>query len=97
NPSDLQAFFQEAQKFHLNGIFELFWQDWVIIDPSCFFTPKTLHVLHKEFWDYDTKWLIFGVGESEMDFCFSVLQPVTGFWCFAEGIMKLKQVMGCCQ
>ncbi|KAG1747998.1 uncharacterized protein EDB91DRAFT_1235850 [Suillus paluster] len=97
NPSDLQAFFQEAQKFPLNSDFEPFWQDWVIIDLSRFFTPETLHVLHKEFWDHDAKWLIFGVGELEMDFHFSVLQPVTSFQCFAEGITKLKQVTGCCQ
>ncbi|KAG1753543.1 uncharacterized protein EDB91DRAFT_1242526 [Suillus paluster] len=32
-----------------------------------------------------------------MDFRFSVLQPVTGFRHFAEGITKLKQVMGRCQ
>ncbi|KAG1753542.1 uncharacterized protein EDB91DRAFT_1242525 [Suillus paluster] len=49
DPSDLQAFFREAQKFCLNGVFEPFWRDWVIIDPSRFFTPETLHVLHKEF------------------------------------------------
>ncbi|KAG1738912.1 uncharacterized protein EDB91DRAFT_1237678 [Suillus paluster] len=97
NPSDLQAFFWEVQKFRLNGVFEPFWQDWVIIDLSRYFTPKTLHVLHKEFWDHDAKWLIFGVGESEMDFRFSVLQPVTGFQRFAEGITKLKQVTGRCQ
>ncbi|KAG2046224.1 hypothetical protein BDR06DRAFT_985663 [Suillus hirtellus] len=94
DPSDLQAFFREAQKFRLNGVFEPFWQDWVLTDPSHFFTPETLHVLHKEFWDHDAKWLIFAVGESEIDFCFSVLQPVTSFRCFAEGISKLKQVTG---
>ncbi|KAG1792929.1 uncharacterized protein HD556DRAFT_1444008 [Suillus plorans] len=94
DPSDLQAFFHEVQKFRLNGVFEPFWQDWVLTDPSHFFTPETLHVLHKEFWDHDAKWLIFAVGELEIDFCFSVLQPVTGFRRFAEGISKLKQVTG---
>lgn len=97
DPSDLQAFFCEAQKFHLNGVFEPFWRDWVLTDPSHFFTPETLHVLHKEFWDHNAKWLIFAIGESEIDFHFSVLQPVTGFQCFTEGISKLKQVTGCCQ
>ncbi|KAG2341505.1 hypothetical protein BDR05DRAFT_976868 [Suillus weaverae] len=93
----LHVFFREVQKFRLNGVSEPFWRDWVLIDPSCFFTPETLHVFHKEFWDHDAKWLIFAVGESEMDFHFSVLHHVTGFWCFAEGISKLKQVMGHCQ
>ncbi|KAG1733957.1 hypothetical protein EDB19DRAFT_1896533 [Suillus lakei] len=91
DPSDLQAFFHEAQKFRLNGVSEPFWRDWVLADPSRFFTPETLHVFHKEFWDHDAKWLIFAVGESEIDFRFSVLHPVTGFRHFAEGILKLKQ------
>jgi hypothetical protein len=69
----------------------------VLADPSHFFTPETLHVFHKEFWDHDAKWLIFAVGESEIDFRFSVLHPVTGFRRFAEGISKLKQVTGHCQ
>ncbi|KAG1836785.1 hypothetical protein DFJ58DRAFT_846769 [Suillus subalutaceus] len=43
NPSDLQAFFCEAQKFHLNGVFKPFWLGWVLTDPSRFFTPETLH------------------------------------------------------
>ncbi|KAG2138550.1 hypothetical protein DEU56DRAFT_736157, partial [Suillus clintonianus] len=37
------------------------------------------------------------VGEAEIDFCFSVLQPMTGFHHFHSGISKLKQVMGCIQ
>ncbi|KAG1902762.1 uncharacterized protein F5891DRAFT_948322, partial [Suillus fuscotomentosus] len=47
DPSDLQAFFCEVQKFHLNGVFEPFWRDWVLTDPSCFFTPETLHVYYE--------------------------------------------------
>ena len=31
----------------------------------------------------------------ELDFCFSILQPHTGFCHFPEGISNLKQVTGC--
>ncbi|KAG1808474.1 hypothetical protein EV424DRAFT_1574242 [Suillus variegatus] len=65
DPGDIEAFFRETQKFHLNG-----------------------------FYDHDVKWLICAVGDVELDFRFSVLQPITGFCHFHEGISKLKQVTG---
>jgi len=40
----------------------------------------------------DCKWCIHAVGASELDFRFSVLQPVVGLWHFKGGISKLKQV-----
>ncbi|KAG1846144.1 hypothetical protein C8R48DRAFT_779638 [Suillus tomentosus] len=55
-----------------------------------------LHHIHKEFYDHDAQWLIVSVGDSEIDFRFSVLQPITGFRHFREGISKLKQVTGRC-
>lgn len=97
DPTDVQAFFREAQKFRLNGVDKPFWRDWLLAEPSHFLTPESLHHLHRQFWDHDAKWLICAVGESEIDFCFSVLQPVTGFRCFVGGISKLKQVTGRCQ
>ncbi|KAG2153067.1 uncharacterized protein EDB93DRAFT_1239862 [Suillus bovinus] len=63
--------------------------NWILAEPSRFFTPEDLHHIHKEFWDHDTQWLICAVGESEIDFRFSILQPITG-------ISKLKQVTGRC-
>ncbi|KAG1796320.1 uncharacterized protein HD556DRAFT_1431393 [Suillus plorans] len=41
--------------------------------------------------------IICTVGETEIDFPFSALQPVTGFHHFYGGISKLKQVTGCAQ
>lgn len=96
DPTDVQAFFREAQKFRLNGVEQPFWRDWPLAEPSHFLTPEPLHHLHREFWDHDAKWLIYAVGEWEMDFRFSVLQPITGFRHFREGISKLKQVTGRC-
>ncbi|KAG1901625.1 uncharacterized protein F5891DRAFT_950385, partial [Suillus fuscotomentosus] len=94
NPDNIEAFFRKAQKFHLNGVDKPFWQDWLFADPSHFLTLKNLHHLHCEFYDHDVKWIICAVGEAEIDFRFSVLQPVTGFCHFHGGISKLKQVTG---
>ncbi|KAG0693455.1 hypothetical protein DFH29DRAFT_1007276 [Suillus ampliporus] len=83
-------------KFCLNGVDKPFWRDWPLAEPSHFFTPEPLHHLHREFWDHNAKWLIYAVGDLEMDFHFSILQPITGFQHFKEGISKLKQVAGRC-
>ena len=94
DPQDIQGFFQEAQKFCLNGIHEPFWRDMLLSCPGHFLIPEVLHHFHKKFWDHDCKWCIHAVGASELDFWFSVLQPVAGLWHFKGGISKLKQVTG---
>ncbi|KAG1875904.1 hypothetical protein C8R48DRAFT_745572 [Suillus tomentosus] len=96
DPHNLEAFFRESQKFCLNGIEKPFWSDWPLAEPSNFFTPESLHHLHKQFYDHDAQWIMVAVGESELDFRFSVLQPTTGYWHFHGGISKLKQVTGRC-
>ncbi|KAG2369264.1 hypothetical protein BDR07DRAFT_1267798, partial [Suillus spraguei] len=78
----------------LNGISKPFWQDWILAEPSHFLTPEFLHLIHREFYNHDVKWLISAVGDMEVDFWFSVLQPITGFCHFQGGISKLKQVTG---
>lgn len=97
DPLDLEAFFREAQKFRLNGVATPFWRDWILAEPSHFLTPEMLHHIHRQFYDHDARWLINAVGESEIDFRFSILPHVTGFRHFHEGISKLKQVTGRCQ
>jgi hypothetical protein len=94
DPDDIEAFFREAQKFRLNGVNTPFWLDWPLSDPSHFLTPEFLHLIHREFYDHDVKWLICAVGDTEIDFRFSVLQVITGFRHFHGGISKLKQVTG---
>ncbi|KAG1796566.1 hypothetical protein EV424DRAFT_1353057 [Suillus variegatus] len=79
DPLDIEAFFCEAQKFCLNGVAELFFQDWPLAEPSHFFMPEDLHHIHKQFWDHDAQWLICVVGGSEINFRFSVLQPITHY------------------
>ncbi|KAG2122771.1 hypothetical protein DEU56DRAFT_873558 [Suillus clintonianus] len=97
DPLDLEAFFREAQKFRLNGVATPFWRDWILAEPSHFLTPEMLHHIHRQFYDHDARWLINAVGESEIDFRFSILPHITGFRHFHEGISKLKQVTGRCQ
>ena len=92
DPQDIQGFFQEAQMFHLNGVHEPFWRDMLLSCPGRFLTPEVLHHFHKKFWDHDCKWCIYAVSASELDFQFSVLQPVAGLQHFKGGISKLKQV-----
>ncbi|KAG1823483.1 uncharacterized protein BJ212DRAFT_1296105 [Suillus subaureus] len=84
-------------KFRLNGVAKPFWCNWILAKPSHFFTPELLHHIHWEFWDHNAKWLINALGESEIDFCFSILSHITGLQHFHGGILKLKQVTGQCQ
>jgi Plavaka transposase len=94
DPWDLDTYHKEAMKYRLNGVHRPFWHDWPLSDPSTFFTSEPLHHWHKMFWDHDAKWCIRAVGAVEIDYCFSILHPQTGFRHFQEGISKLKQVTG---
>ncbi|KAG6914952.1 hypothetical protein DXG01_014271 [Tephrocybe rancida] len=68
--------------------------NWALSDPVNFLTPEPLHHWYRAFWDHDAKWCIKALGAEEIDFCFIVLQPHTGFRHVKEGIAKLKQVTG---
>ncbi|KAF8871276.1 hypothetical protein CPB84DRAFT_1818218 [Gymnopilus junonius] len=94
DPNHLEDYVKEAMKYCLNGVHHPFWHDWALSDPSIFLTSEPLHHWHKQFWDHDAKWCIFAVGASEIDFCFSILHPHTGYRHFHEGISSLKQVTG---
>jgi hypothetical protein len=80
-----------------NGVFEGFLWDWVVTEPLHLFRPETLHVVDKKNMDEDTKWVMFAVGESEIDLHFTVLQAVRRIWDFAEGMSKVEEVTGWCQ
>jgi hypothetical protein len=94
HPWNLNYYIKEAAKFRLNGVHRPFWRDWPMAEPSNFLTPEPLHHWHRMFWDHDAKWCIQVLGDSEIDFRFSVLHPHTTFRHFKEGISKLKQVTG---
>ena len=92
--NDIQAYLTEAKKFRLNGVDKPFWRDWPLSEPSLFLTPEPLHHWNKQFYDHDLRWCIRMLGEPEIDFRFSVLQPHVGFRHFKGGVSKLKQVTG---
>ena len=94
DPNDVELYLHEALKFCLNGVHTLFWCNMALSCPSRFFNPEVLHYLHKEFWDHNIQWCINVLGTAEIDFRFSVLQPVTSFHHFREGISSLRQVTG---
>jgi hypothetical protein len=100
DPWDLAPYIKEAREsFRLNGVDLLFWRDWalptgILPDPHHAFPIEILHHFHKSFWDHDLKWCICALGEGEIDFRFSLLQPRSGFRHFPSGISKLKQVTG---
>ncbi|KAG1898692.1 uncharacterized protein F5891DRAFT_1190468 [Suillus fuscotomentosus] len=96
-PLILKHFSVKRRNFGLNGVAEPFWRDWILAESSHVFTPELLHHVHQQFWDHNAKWLINALGESEIDFRFSVLPCITGLRHFHGGISKLKQVTGWCQ
>ncbi|KAG1793664.1 uncharacterized protein HD556DRAFT_1237684, partial [Suillus plorans] len=78
----------------LSGVVDPFWCNWPFTDPTWFLTPDTLHHWPHEFYDHDVQWCIRIIGMEELDFCFSVLQPLMTFRHFKQGILTLKQVTG---
>ena len=94
DPWNLKNYLKAAHNLCLSSMHKPFWRDWALSDPLQFLTSEPLHHWHKQFWDHDVKWCINAVGASELDFCFSIIQPLTGFHHFSGGISKLKQVTG---
>ena len=91
---DLSLYVRAATSHCLNGVHEPFWRNWPLSDPSVFLPPEILHHWHRFSWDHDAKWCIRAVGNLELDFRYSLLQPRTGHWYFKAGISQLKQVTG---
>ncbi|KAH7917703.1 hypothetical protein BV22DRAFT_1135188 [Leucogyrophana mollusca] len=94
NPDNLAAYLREAKKLRLCGVDLPFWRDYPLACPSRFFPSEPLHYWHKFFWDHDVRWCLNTMSDEELDFRFSVLQPITGFRHFKGGVSKLKQVTG---
>ncbi|KAJ7582632.1 hypothetical protein C8J56DRAFT_894479 [Mycena floridula] len=96
NPNNVEAFTKAAKKkYRLNGVDQPYWRDWPLSrDPERFLTPEPLHHWHKFFFDHDLKWVGRIIGNEEMDFRFSLLQPKIGFRHFKAGVSKLKQCTG---
>jgi len=94
DPDDLEAFLKIIKHYHLNGVHRPSWRNWVLSDPSIFFTPEVLHLFHRLFWDHDLQWCINILGPAEIDYRFSLVQTTVGYRLFDEGVSNLKQVTG---
>lgn len=94
NPADIPAYHKEVKTFHLNGVDAPFWCDWKYAEPSEFLTCEPLHHWHKMFWDHDLRWCVHALGNAEINFCYSVLQPRVGIHHFKEGVANIKQATG---
>jgi hypothetical protein len=92
--ADVSEFFAACKKFDLNGIYEPFWLDWPLSDPSQFITPEPLHHWHRMFWDHDLNWCIIVVSADELDFHFMLLRVFIRYHGFKDGVSTLKQVSG---
>ncbi|KAN0093092.1 hypothetical protein V8E55_003876 [Tylopilus felleus] len=63
-------------------------------DPTHIFPPEILHIFTRFFYDHDMRWCICAIGPAEIDFQFSILQPIMNHRCFTTRITNLKQVTG---
>lgn len=94
DPDDLIAYFEACAEHRLNGVALPFWRNWPLSNPVHFLTTEMLHTFFKFSYDHDVTWCINAVGPAEIDFRYSILQPITNHQHFATGITKLKQVTG---
>ena len=93
-PTDLINFLKVAKEYWLNGVFELFWRDWLCSDPSKFLLLEVLHHFYHFSFDHNLQWCIAVVGGEELDYCFTLTRTSVGYCSFDEGVSKLKQVTG---
>ena len=94
SPTDYKNFLKIAKQLFLSGVIEPCWKGWMLSDPSRFFNPEVLHHFHRMFWDHNVQWCIHAVGDTKLDFRFSIIQTPVGYCTFDDGISKLKQVTG---
>ncbi|KAG6374954.1 hypothetical protein JVT61DRAFT_3709 [Boletus reticuloceps] len=93
-PNNLVSFFNACANHRLNGVHTPFWRDWLLSEPSRCLPPEVLHLFHRFVLDHDVEWCTNAIGAEEIDFHFSILQPITGHRHFSTGITTLKQVTG---
>ncbi|KAF8130107.1 hypothetical protein EV363DRAFT_1399315 [Boletus edulis] len=94
DPDDVERYFTQCECFRLSGVAEPFFRDWPLSDPANFFSPEALHHWYGEFWDHDVQWCKNALGSQELDFHYSILQPIVSLRHFKDGITTLKQVTG---
>lgn len=93
SPSDLLPFFKACHP-SLNGVDRPFWGDWALAEPAISFGPEPLHHWWKFSHDHDLQWAVNLVGADELDYRFTLLQPLIGYRRFPEGVTVLKSPTG---
>ena len=81
-------------EYCLNGVHLPYRQEWLPSEVSRCFPPEVLHIFHHFWYDHGTTWCVEAVGADEINFCFSILQPIMDHHHFSSGIIMLKQVIG---
>ncbi|KAF8545820.1 hypothetical protein OG21DRAFT_1396634, partial [Imleria badia] len=86
DPDDVERYFTQCECFRLSGVAKPFFRDWPLSDPANFFSPEALHHWYGEFWDHDVQWCKNALGSQELDFHYSILQPIVSLCHFKDGI-----------
>ena len=79
SPKDYKNFLKAVRLLGLNGVVEPVWMGWALSSPCDFILIEPLHRFHQFVWDHDVKWCIVVLGAAELDFCFSIIQPLVGY------------------
>ncbi|PVF91686.1 hypothetical protein CPB86DRAFT_719004, partial [Serendipita vermifera] len=94
DPANVEAYQREAKLIGLNGVDQPFWKDLPGYTPNLCVAPDILHGVHRFWRDHVLKWVIYLVGEEELDRRVKAIQPVIGFRHFKNGISHLSQWTG---
>ncbi|KAN0075262.1 hypothetical protein V8E55_011285 [Tylopilus felleus] len=91
-PKDYVKFLKAVKSYGLNSVDLPFWINWPLLSPARFLKPEVLHHFHRFFFNHELQWCIIAVGDTEIDYHFTIIQTLVGYHAFKEGVSKLKQV-----
>ena len=92
--NDITQFQKECKKQRLLGVHEVFYEDYVHSLPPFFFTPDVLHHFLVKFYHHELPWVKNALGSGELDFRYSLLQPIVGKQSFPNGVCKRRKGRG---
>jgi hypothetical protein len=99
-PIDLQRYQKAARNKGLNGVYAPFWRDWFLVHPDVlpnpidYITPDPLHQWYRFMFDHILHWVSKLLGDEELNFRISIIQPQVGYRHFSAGCTNFKQVTG---
>lgn len=97
---DVLEYGRSAEVFYLNGVKRIFWLDWklgrtgILPEMSTVLTPDILHGLIIFFHTHVFQWIRNLLGDAELDFRMSILQPRVGRKNFLNGCTHIRQITG---